>query len=73
MDTEDRQTEEMQVPEHDGETTERGRGGGEVNTAMQKTTQHRRRNRPARRGPKSLKRTGTGTIPRNAEEVEQEQ
>ena len=26
MDTEDKQTEEMQVPEHDGETPERGRG-----------------------------------------------
>ena len=26
MDTEDEQTEERQVPEHDGETPERGRG-----------------------------------------------
>jgi hypothetical protein len=53
MDTEDEQTKERQVPEHDGETPERGRGGGEVNTAMQRTTQHRRRKRPARSGPKS--------------------
>ena len=28
-------------------------GGGEVNTAMQRTTQHRRRKQPARSGPRS--------------------
>jgi hypothetical protein len=53
VDTEDEQTNERQVPERDGETPERGRGGGEVIIARQRTTQHRRRKRPARSGPKS--------------------
>jgi hypothetical protein len=53
MDTEDEQTNERQVPEHDGETPERGRGGEEVNITRQRTMQHRRRKRPARSDPKS--------------------
>jgi flagellar biosynthesis GTPase FlhF len=53
MDTEDEQTEERQVPEHPGKPRSGEGGGGELNTVMQRTTQHRRRKQPARSGPKS--------------------
>jgi hypothetical protein len=74
MDTEDEQTNERQVPEHDGETPERGRGwrGSEHRQAEDDATPTAQATSP-KRSKKLKKRTGTGTITRNAQEVEQEQ